>query len=358
MSTSQNHNHNNNQSKDGPQQPRISKEIPLLNASSRSVQYLQNICLFPQCFTNEVTFKQMIGHLILSVCKTPQNASLILNLSIPLSMHRSVMMEKFRKLDHILGIVIKPLDIRTALKTRYKNCHYKDIVAHYTRYQFVIQQNNDSESDNNTICGRFIRGNVLGNNGNLNQFLCAIRDHLGCDHSQFLTVSAPQISTADLDLLCCRYFCICEALITFNFGNEIIVDESRYYRQILDYFIKFVSYCFEVHNHPSFEFNGLSNDHLKMLIAGTVLLEFGLKKRRPIKRLALNMNGINKAMNKLLETKLRQLKEADFGRNCFKLTNQTVAMTEGSKNEYFRKDIDKYFEQIYQLFKDFLMNKQ
>merc|ERR1712154_198564 len=107
-----------------------------------------------------------------------------------------------------------------------------------------------------------------------------------------------------MNLLCCRFYTICEALISFNFGSEILVDESRYYRQILDYFIKFLSYCFAIDKQRHAEFDGLNDDHLKMLIAGTVLLEFGLKKRRPIVRLQLNMNGIDKQTNQMLETKV------------------------------------------------------
>eukprot|EP00483_Globobulimina_turgida_P004612 UN04621 len=235
------HNHNKPRDDSTNAKESICKEIPLFDASSRCIQHLQKMNLFCGCFNNEIVFKQMIGNLMLTVCKAPYNATLILNLSLPLSMYRSVMMDKFRKLDHILSIVIKPLDVaHKALQTRYKNCHYKDIVAHYTRYHYVIQQD-----EKEIICGRFIRKNALGQNSNLDQFLCAIRDHLGCDHNQFLTASAPQLTTSDMDLLCSRYFCICEALITFQFGNEILVDESRYYRDILQYFIKFISYCFQ-----------------------------------------------------------------------------------------------------------------
>ena len=271
-----------------------------------------------------------------------------------------------RKLDHILSIVIKPLDVtHKALTTRYKNCHYKDIVAHYTRYHYIIEQdkskkdnnNNNNNKDDLYISGRFIRTNVLGQNSNLDQFLCAIRDHLGSDHGQFLTISAPQLTTQDMDLLCCRYFCICESLITFHFGSEILVDESRYYRDILQYLIKFITYCLKIHNKQHTQFNGLSHDHLKLLIAGTVLLEIGLRKQKPIYRLQLN---INKKTNKYLETKLRQLNlnENNNIKPFFKLTKQVVDMTPGSKNVHFRKDIEKYFEQIYALFKNFLIHTQ
>eukprot|EP01083_Nonionella_stella_P229814 812968_1 len=151
------HNHNKSNTNTHTKHT-INKEIPLLDASSPCIQYLQKLNLFPGCINNEIVFKQMIANLILTICPNSYNAGLILNLSIPLSMYRSVMMDKFRKLDHILSIVIKPLDVtHKALQTRYKNCHYKDIVAHYTRYHYVIQQD-----DTSIISGRFIRKNVLG----------------------------------------------------------------------------------------------------------------------------------------------------------------------------------------------------
>eukprot|EP01083_Nonionella_stella_P098318 276453_1 len=341
------HNHNK-------PQPQVTKKIPLLDASSRSIEFLQKLNLFPSCFSNEIVFKQLIGHLMLTVCVHPYNAALILNLSIPLSMYRSVMMNKFRKLDHILSIVIKPLDLtHKSLATRYKNCHYKDIVAHYTRYHYIIQQDEQS-----IISGRFIRKNVLGQNSNLDQFLCAIRDHLACDHNQFLTTTAPQLTTSDVDLLCSRYFCICEALTTFEFGNEILVDESRYYRDILQYLTRFIAYCFKIHHARHSQFDGLNSDHLKLLIAGTVLLEIGLRKRQPVYRLQLNMKNITKQKNECLEKKLRLIDMNTVDKSYFQLIRQVVDRTPGAKNPHFRKDIEKHFQQMYQLFKHFFMQNK
>lgn len=342
-----NSNHNN-KNKHRSTTHRIVKEIGYFNSGSKSINYLQKLNLFSGAFNNEILFKQLIGHLTLTICKYPYNASLILNLSIPLSMYRATMMDKFRKLDHILSIVIKPLDVtHKALKTRYKNCNYKDIVAHYTRYQYI---NNDNFS-----CGNFIRKNILGINSNLEQFLLSIRDHLANDNCQFLTISAIQLNDKDIDLLCCRYFSICEALILFRFGHEILIDESRYYRDILNYFIKFIKYLFKLNKiglHS--KFHGLKNDHLKLLISATVLLEIGFKTEKPIYRLHLN---VNKESNKFLETKLRQLNITNDNKNYFKLKKQIVHLTPGSKNIHFRKDIDKYFEQIYKLFKDFFISQ-
>lgn len=341
--------HNNDHNKNKSDSHLIVKEIGYFNTSSRSIDYLQKLNLYFGCFNNEILFKQLIGHLTLTICKYPYNTSLILNLQIPLSMFRSIMMEKFRKLDHILSIVIKPLDVtHKALKTRYKNCNYKDIVAHYTRYQYI--------NDDNFSSGNFIRKNILGENSNLQQFLLSIRDHLATDNCQFLTISAIQLTDKDINLLCCRYFAICEALIIFRFGHEILIDESRYYRDILSYFIKFIKYLFKLNQiglHQ--QFNGLSNDHLKLLISATVLLEIGLKTEKPIYRLHLN---VNKESNKFLDTKLRQLTINNENKNYFKLSKQTVDMTPGSKNLHFRKDIDKYFEEMYALFKGFFIAQQ
>ena len=348
MSTNNDHNKNKPQSQSN-QTHRIVKEIGYFNTSSRSIDYLQKLQLFVGCLNNEILFKQLIGDLTLTICKYPYNAALILNLSIPLSMYRSIMMEKFRKLDHILSIVVKPLDVtHQALGKRYKNCNYKDIVAHYTRYKYIY--------DDNFSSGNFIRKNILGINSNLEQFLLSIRDHLASDNCQFLTVSAIQLSDKDVDLLCCRYFAICEALIIFRFGHEIIIDESRYYRDILSYFIKFIKYLLGLNQNGLHQkFNGLSNDHLKLLISATVLLEIGLKTEKPIYRLHLNFN---KESNKFFDKTLRQLTIDNDNKSYFKLTKQIVDITPGSKNMHFRKDIDKYFEEMCTLFKDFFIAKQ
>lgn len=219
-------------------------------------------------------------------------------------------------------------------------------MAHYTRYQYVVQHDADR------IRKRFIRKNVLGQNSNLDQFVAAVSDHLACDHKQFLTVSAVQLSTADMDLLCSRYFCICEALGTFEFANEILVDESRYYKDILSYFQKFIEYCFRIHTVQHDEFNGLNSDHLKLLLAGTVLLEIGWRSEKPVYRLHLE---VNKESNKLLETKLRQLDMNKVDKKHFELRKQIVDRTPGAKNVHFRRDIEKYFEAIYGQFKQFLL---
>eukprot|EP00485_Elphidium_margaritaceum_P009251 CAMPEP_0202691902 /NCGR_PEP_ID=MMETSP1385-20130828/6465_1 /ASSEMBLY_ACC=CAM_ASM_000861 /TAXON_ID=933848 /ORGANISM="Elphidium margaritaceum" /LENGTH=353 /DNA_ID=CAMNT_0049347363 /DNA_START=24 /DNA_END=1085 /DNA_ORIENTATION=+ len=347
---------------DVEQNTRITKEIPFFDASP-SVAFLQEIHLFEGCVNNEMAFKQLICHLMLTVCEHPYNASLILNLSIPLPMYRATMMDKFRKLDHILSIVIKPLPVtHKALSTRYKTCHYKDIVAHYTRYSFIAQSadsgdddaGDDDDDDDVYISGRFVRKSVLGQNSNLDQFLCAIRDHLASDHSQFLTTSAAQLTTQDMDLLCSRYFCVCEALVSFAFGDEVVVDESRYYRDILQYLIAFVTYCLQIDSVQHPQFSGLNSDHLKLLIAGTVVLEIGLRKQRPIYRLQLD---INKNSNKYLEQQLLQLTVTDDIKPYFALSKQIVDMTPGSKNVHFRKDIDQYFKEMYDVFKQYLMQK-
>ena len=58
----------------------------------------------------------------------------------------------------------------------------------------------------------FVRGNVLGPNSLLTEFLQGVRDHLAQDHEQFLSMSAPHASDADVQLQVCRYFAVCEAL--------------------------------------------------------------------------------------------------------------------------------------------------
>ena len=209
-----------------------------------------------------------------------------------------------------------------------------------------------TQQDADGIKKRFIRKNVLGQNSNLDQFVAAVSDHLACDHKQFLTVSAIQLTTADMDLLCSRYFCICEALGSFEFANEILVDESRYYKDILGYLQKFIEYCFRIHSVQHDEFGGLNSDHLKLLLAGTVLLEIGWRSQKPVYRLHLSVDSENK---QLLETKLRQLDMTKVDRKRFELKKQIVDMTPGSKNLHFRRDIEKYFEAIYDAFKQFLM---
>ena len=81
-----------------------------------------------------------------------------------------------RKLDHIPGIVIKPLPVtHKALATRYKNGHNKDIAAHCTRYR-------------GGMCERFVRKNVL---------------------------SCGEYST-DLDDLCASFYFVTDALNFFE----------------------------------------------------------------------------------------------------------------------------------------------
>lgn len=75
---------------------KISKEIPYFASDSPSVRFLQSIYLCKHCFRNEIAFKQMVAHLILTICEHAHNAPLILNLSIPLSIFRSAIMDKFR----------------------------------------------------------------------------------------------------------------------------------------------------------------------------------------------------------------------------------------------------------------------
>ena len=66
-----------------------------------------------------------------------------------------------------------------------------------------------------------------------------------------------------------------------------------------------VAYVLRLHHEAQHaEFEGLHSDHVKLLLAGTVLLEAGMRRQRPVYRLHLD---VNKENNQLLSTKLRQL---------------------------------------------------
>eukprot|EP01083_Nonionella_stella_P110652 323974_1 len=80
------------------------------------------------------------------------------------------------------------LSLNESLGGGNENESNKDLDGISIKSKDVIQQDETS-----IISGRFIRKNVLGQNSNLDQFLCAIRDHLGSDHNQFLTTSAQQL---------------------------------------------------------------------------------------------------------------------------------------------------------------------
>ena len=97
---------------------------------------------------------------------------------------------------------------------------------------------------------QYIRsGKILGNNSNYIEFLESVCNHLSKDHSQFLTITAPYVSTLDMDLLCSRFVIICEGLVTCDFGCELMVEtQNDYLMQILEYLTKFIQFCIAVND--------------------------------------------------------------------------------------------------------------
>lgn len=355
---------------------KLRKEIQYYDVMSPSVQYLKTLQLSKGCFRDESEFKKLICHMLLTIIDKPYNVSLILNLNLPLSLHRSLMSEKFRKLDHILNIVVQtPEPSHNALLLRWKQCTYKDIVAHYTRYQLIVNSdeyewemnnaNNNKENNNNNqnnknkqkheIECQYIRSNILGNNSNLLQFLQSIKDHLSCDHGQFLTTSAPTLTNDDLDLLICRFYCICEALVSYEFGAELIVDENAFYKDILKYLNNFIGYCFVMNNTKTIDdnFEGLKNEHLKLLIASIVILENGLKKSRPIIRSVID---IKYSTFQYLDSKLGEIDITKANEIFYPLKRKIVDTTSSCSNELFVKEINSFLKPMYSKIMSFLIS--
>jgi len=266
-------------------------------------------------------FQNVLCCCLLKIAPHPHNAPIALALSdLPmLTPTRVHIKNQFRKVDSILHLCITPptpLECVTLPKLR--DSTWVDIVSHYTKYVLI--------SDSNEA-PRYIRGNVLGGNSNLKQVVDGVVEVLSQDNSAYLTTTASNLSNKDVDLLVCRYYAICEQLVNTDVVAELLVSDVEGFKKIIRYLEGFLDFIIRTHqarSHNSFQ--GLTNEHLKVLVAGTVVLSQGLTTSRPVSRLVVypERDCLRTAEKSLTDPVFKQ---HGFTHDCFKLVRFAVDLT-------------------------------
>jgi len=294
-------------------------EFPV-DDKSESAQYLQQA----QLGENHMTVEELQNVLcccLLKVAPYPHNAPLALGLSnLPMfTPSRVHIKNQFRKVDAILHLALTPPPPHEcATLPKLRDSTWLDVVSHYTRYVLI--------SDTNEA-PRYIRGNVLGMNSNLKQVVDGVVEVLSQDNTAYLTTTASNLSNKDVDLLVCRYYAICEQLVSTDAVAELLTSDVEGFEKIINYLETFLEFIIRTHgarNHNAFQ--GLTNEHLKVLVAGTVLLSHGLTKVRPVSRLVIypERDCLRTAEKPLTDPVFKQ---HGFTHDCFKLVRFAVDLT-------------------------------
>jgi len=292
-------------------------EFPI-DDNSTNAQFIKTRQLSHKCFTRD-DFENFICCCLLKVSPYPWNAPLALNINIPLSFHRVLMKNKFRKVDSVLHLCLTPPTPHECVTLPLlRDATWVDIVSHYTKYVLVSETNE---------APRFVRGHVLGENSNLKQTIDCLIEVLSSDNSYFLTTSATSLLQKDVDVLVCRFYSICEQLVHSDVAKELLCSNEKGFRKIVNYLSSFISHLFRLHlQRETTGFCGLSSDHLKVLVAGTVVLSQGLSTARCISRLVVypERDCLRTAERSLTDP---MFKSHGFNHDCFSLVRFVVDVT-------------------------------
>jgi len=200
------------------------------------------------------------------------------------------MRKKFKDLDNILSLCVRvPQWLpNSPLLRKYGEMKLTDIVTLYTGYAMRAS-------------GKFLPTNsVLGTNNNLRQLLVAVIETLENDDEFFLTNSV-SLNDENMNLLVCRFYAIAEALATSRIGVELLLSEDSIGTILtqMDAFLQNVVYHQEQAS-PEAIFSGFKSDHLKILLAGVVLLDTWLARDHSIWRTMPSRETPKKLLNRPL----------------------------------------------------------
>jgi len=294
-------------------------EFPIED-KSESALYLKQVQLGEKLMTVE-EFQNVLCCCLLKIAPHPHNAPIALALSdLPMFTPTRVHVKnQFRKVDAILHLSLTPPTPHECVTLpRLRESTWVDIVSHYTKY-VLISDNNEAPS--------FIRGNVLGSNSNLKQVVDGVVEVLSADNTAYLTTTASNLSNKDVDLLVCRFYAICEQLVNTDVVAELLVRDVEGFKKIIRYLESFLDFIIRTHgarNHNQFQ--GLTNEHLKVLVAGTVILSQGLTKSRAVTRLVIypERDCLRTAEKSLTDPVFKQ---HGFTHDCFNLVRFAVDLT-------------------------------
>jgi len=302
-------------------EPMLGTELPILD-KSETATWLKQSELSPQGLA-PVEFKQLICAMILKVANYPHNAPIALNLSktLPITLIRTRLKQKFRQIDACFHLCCTPPNPQEcATLPTLRDSSWIDIVSHYTKYVLISNTNE---------APRYIRGKVMGDNNNLKQVIEGISDIFTSDSEQYLTTNAQNLKAEDIDLLCCRFYAMCEVLTISDATAELLAvdDKSWGMGSICRYLRSFVEHLIRLDQEKQHTgFVGLTSDHIKLLLAGAVVLSQGLSKSRAISRLVIypERDCIRTAEKRITDNFFKQ---HGFVHDCFRLVRFVVDMT-------------------------------
>jgi len=294
-------------------------EFPIQD-SSESALYLKQVQLGERLMTVE-EFQNVLCCCLLKVAQYPHNAAIALALEeLPMFTATRVHIKNlFRKVDAVLHLSCTPPTPHECVTLpKLRDSTWVDIVSHYTKYVLISESNE---------APRYIRGNVLGPNSNLKQVVDSVVEVLSSDNASYLTTNASNLSSKDVDLLVCRFFAICEQLVSTDVVAELLVRDVDGFKKIIDYLESFLEFIIRVHKaRDQNSFAGLTNEHLKVLVAGTVVLCQGLTQTRPVSRLVVypERDCLRTAEKSLTDPVFKQ---HGFTHDCFDLVRFAVDLT-------------------------------
>jgi len=295
-------------------------ELPI-DDNDENALYLKHLELSQHGKTPD-EFQKIICCCLLKVAQVPHNAPMALGVpDLPLTFHRTILKNKFRKVDAVLHLCLTPPTPHECVTLpKLRDSTWIDIVSHYTKYVLI--------SDTNEA-PRYIRGNVMGENSNLKQTVESIIEVLSTDNPYFLTTSASNLLRKDIDVLVCRFYAICEQLVTTDVTAELLCADPKGFERIIAYLENFLKFLLRLHTNQTrgvTGFSGLTSDHLKVLLAGAVVLSQGLSKSRPVGRLVIypERDCLRMAEKSLTDPVFKQ---HGFTFDCFSLVRFVVDLT-------------------------------